>query len=947
MIKSVVYYGNTSIGEVEVWPRGETDLAGAAWMREIRVDRLSPPSERCPPLAVLHAVAAGARCLVMESRPTATADEPPPPLVAMHIACLRENKTAVFPLGGEEIHLVAMTSKRNLPNHACFWGYKVPLGLYNSCLSMLNLRCLGIVFDLDETLIVANTSRSFEDRIDALQRKLCNEIDPQRISAMVSEIKRYQEDRSILRQYIESDQVTYGGEVYRVQSEVIPPLADNHQQPMARPVIRLQEKNIILTRINPLIRDTSVLVRLRPAWEDLRSYLIARGRKRFEVYVCTMAERDYALEMWRLLDPDSKLINSVQLLDRLVCVKSGLRKSLLNVFHDGSCHPGMALVIDDRLKVWDEKDQRRVHVVPAFAPYYAPQAEANFPIPVLCVARNVACNVRGGFFKEFDEGLLPQISEVQYEDEQGDIPSAPDVGNYLVSEDENATILNLNKDPHPSDGMADAEVEKRMKEASSSFEGLNPITSNASLTSAVSTHHFIEHTSSSTPVAPTQAMMHLNNDQMSQPPPPPFSWPVAQPGHVDPSQGSPVREEGEVPESELDPDTRRRLLILQHGQDTRDPSPPIPDGPAQVSVPPGQSQGNWFPLEDDMNPVNVNKASVGFHLESDPVHYDKKQLKHSSYFPGGDNPISSDKYNYQNQIYPSQPPHGEDHRMLHSHGPTTYRSFSGKDIATRYALSRRTSNQMESGRHFVRYGESSGVLEDIAVKCGFKVEYRSTLCDTTELQFSIEVWIFGLKIGEGIGKTRKEAQHQAADTSLRNLADKFLSCDPDKTTVLKENAFNSYSNLHRYSGGNRDDVLPAASTSDESRYINNGIDSSRNPGGCVAALKNLCIVEGYNLGFQAQQSTDGSEGNEVHAQVEIDGQILGKGVGSTWEEAKLQAADEAYGTLRSMRSQLSQRQSASPRSSVPNFSKRFKQDFSQGMQRVPPGRYYRNDYRFP
>jgi len=38
----------------------------------------------------------------------------------------------------------------------------------------------------------------------------------------------------------------------------------------------------------------------------------------------------------------------------------------------------MALAIDDRLKVWDERDQRRVHVVPAFAPYYAPQAEVKF-----------------------------------------------------------------------------------------------------------------------------------------------------------------------------------------------------------------------------------------------------------------------------------------------------------------------------------------------------------------------------------------------------------------------------------------------------------------------------------------------------------------------------------------------------------------------------------------
>lgn len=84
---------------------------------------------------------------------------------------------------------MAMTSKRNLPNLACFWGYKVPSGLYNSCLSMLNLRCLGIVFDLDETLLVANTTRSFEDRIDALQRKLSNEIDPQHISGMSADRK--------------------------------------------------------------------------------------------------------------------------------------------------------------------------------------------------------------------------------------------------------------------------------------------------------------------------------------------------------------------------------------------------------------------------------------------------------------------------------------------------------------------------------------------------------------------------------------------------------------------------------------------------------------------------------------------------------------------------------------------------------------------------------------
>ena len=161
-------------------------------------------------------------------------------------------QTAVVPLGDGELHLVAMTSRRNLTNHACFWGYKLPFGLYNSCLTMLNLRCLGIVFDLDETLIVANTSRSFEDRIDGLQRKLSNETDPQRRNGMLSEIKRYQDDKSILKQYIEGDQVYDDGKVYKAQPEIVPPLSDN-QQPMTRPVIRLQDKNIILTRINPLV----------------------------------------------------------------------------------------------------------------------------------------------------------------------------------------------------------------------------------------------------------------------------------------------------------------------------------------------------------------------------------------------------------------------------------------------------------------------------------------------------------------------------------------------------------------------------------------------------------------------------------------------------------------------------------------------------------------------
>ena len=181
----------------------------------------------------------------------------------------------------------------------------------------------------------------------------------------------------------------------------------------------LSEANTVFLLLQ--IRDTSVLVRLRPAWEDLRRHLNSKERKRFEVYVCTMAERNYALEMWRLLDPEAQLIDPKQLSAHIVSVNSGKyillmltyfphfpfcsctllprtihfiyliqsrsclpfssfnlighKKSLNRVFQDQKFPREMAMVIDDRLKVWEDIDQPRVQVVPAFLPYRAPLAE--------------------------------------------------------------------------------------------------------------------------------------------------------------------------------------------------------------------------------------------------------------------------------------------------------------------------------------------------------------------------------------------------------------------------------------------------------------------------------------------------------------------------------------------------------------------------------------------
>ncbi|XAR66443.1 Phosphoprotein phosphatase [Bertholletia excelsa] len=952
MYKSFVYEGDKLLGEVEVYPRNPNG-GGIVDVRdkEIRISHFSPPSERCPPLAVLHTITSGA-CFKMESKLQSQES----PLYLLHSACIRENKTAIMLLGGEELHLVAMPSRKYDWRFPCFWGFNVALDLYSSCLLMLNLRCLGIVFDLDETLIVANTMRSFEDRIEALQRKINTEADPQRISGMIAEVKRYQDDKMILKQYAENDQVVDNGKVIKSQSEVVPALSDGHQS-IVRPLIRLQDKNIILTRINPLIRDTSVLVRLRPAWEDLRSYLIARGRKRFEVYVCTMAERDYALEMWRLLDPDLNLINSKELLDRIVCVKSGSRKSLFNVFQDGMCHPKMALVIDDRLKVWDEKDQPRVHVVPAFAPYYAPLAEANNTVPVLCVARNVACNVRGGFFKEFDEGLLQRIPEVMYEDDFKDIPSPPDVSNYLISEDDSSTV-NASKDPLAFDGMADAEVERRLKDAiSASSTGVPSTISNLDSRLAPPQYTAAASSISLLPSAFQGSCVPFPSMQLTS-----SIKPLGQVGPPEASlQSSPAREEGEVPESELDPDTRRRLLILQHGQDTRDqavsePQFPVRPPPIQVSIPRVQARGNWFAVEEEMSPRLLNRVvpSKEFPLNSEAMHVEKHRPHHPPFLHRVESSIPSDRV-IENLRLPKEGLPRED-RLRLNHATSNYHSFSDEDVPLGYSLTGSRDLQIESGRGDLYSETPAGALQDIALKCGTKVEFKSALVSSTELQFSVEVLFAGEKVGEGIGKTRREAQHQAAEGSLMNLADKYLSRRNPDSTVHGEgtrfgnsnnNGFVSDMSSFAYQPLSKEETsLP--SVSEPSRAMDLRLEGAKKPVGSVSALEELCAIEGLGINFQPQPpSATSIQKNEVYAQVEVDGQVLGKGIGLTWEEAKMQAAEKALGSLKSMPSQFSHKRQGSPRTIHRVSNKRLKPECPRVLQRLQSSTRYPKNASVP
>lgn len=155
---------------------------------------------------------------------------------------------------GKELHMVALKNHLK-PREPYFWAYDVSSFDYMSALKLLNLRCLVLVFDLDETLIVAHTKRTFDDKIKSLEGLISLETDPGKKVSMLEEKARLEEDRSILWEYYQTDEVTDQGKKFSAQMEEIEPY-DNTMSSFFRPVVRLKHKSMILTRIDPKVKYT-------------------------------------------------------------------------------------------------------------------------------------------------------------------------------------------------------------------------------------------------------------------------------------------------------------------------------------------------------------------------------------------------------------------------------------------------------------------------------------------------------------------------------------------------------------------------------------------------------------------------------------------------------------------------------------------------------------------
>ncbi|KAH8493679.1 hypothetical protein H0E87_020438, partial [Populus deltoides] len=430
------------------------------------------------------------------------------------------------------------------------------------------------------------------------------------------------------------------------------------------------------------------------------------------------------------------------------------------------------------------------------------------------------------------------------------------------------------------------------------------------------------------PVPASQtSMMPFPNTQFPQVAP--LVKQLGQVVHPEPSlQSSPAREEGEVPESELDPDTRRRLLILQHGQDSRDNAPsesPFPARPsAPVSAAPVQSRGSWVPVEEGMTPRQLNRTPREFPLDSDPMNIERHQTHHPSFFPKVESNIPSDRMIHENQRLPKEAPYRND-RMRLNHSTPNYHSFQVEETP----LSRSSSNRdldLESERAFTIAETPVEVLQEIAMKCETKVEFRLALVASIDLQFSIEAWFAGEKVGEGTGKTRREAQRQAAEGSIKKLAGIYmLRSKPDSGPMhgdssrypsANDNGFLGNMNLFGNQPLPKDELVAYSAASEPSRLLDPRLEGSKKSSGSVTALKEF---------------------------VEIDGQVLGKGIGSTWDEAKMQAAEKALGSLRTVFGQYTQKRKGSPRPTQGMPNKRLKQEFPRVLQRMPSSaRYHKN-----
>ena len=249
---------------------------------------------------------------------------------------------------------------------------------------------IPLVLDLDETLVKAHTIAALEKKSDTFRES--TKMDLSRAAKDCDNL--LYTDKVWLSRFADEERLVLGKKEYKARSMqgMYQPSNDRGHtfQEIWRPVLDLQyesaslydlfpsARNVFMTKVLSDLKHTSILGRVRPGWNDAYKLLMTGNTHdadgmAVEVFVATTAEKNYAHEIWRVLDIDSEMIPNKERFARITTdMKSGktLSKCMtyLNANSLVNAMP-LAIIIDDRLDVWDAESQKQVLKSDVYDPY--------------------------------------------------------------------------------------------------------------------------------------------------------------------------------------------------------------------------------------------------------------------------------------------------------------------------------------------------------------------------------------------------------------------------------------------------------------------------------------------------------------------------------------------------------------------------------------------------
>ena len=180
---------------------------------------------------------------------------------------------------------------------------------------------IPVVLDLDETLVkghsIAQLEKKWED-LKSKEQETPEDPTDDEIVALNCDNLVYT-DKLLLTRFRDEEQVK-GAEnetikATMVKGTYISSTQNSKISVVDRPCIELRDEGVYLSKILANQPHTSILLRPRPGWEQAYDSLVNSGadtidRNKVSVVasICTTAERNYAHEVWRILDRKSLLV---------------------------------------------------------------------------------------------------------------------------------------------------------------------------------------------------------------------------------------------------------------------------------------------------------------------------------------------------------------------------------------------------------------------------------------------------------------------------------------------------------------------------------------------------------------------------------------------------------------------------------------------------------------